>query len=127
MGMFGQMDIHFLDEQQIPLPPEKVRFRDVEATLLPDKRRVRLSMWLTPFQAPPNIDISAFDSQQRPVGSATIIEAIEPRMAITLHLRGSIDPGLYTIALTLHYEQNGPVDGREVQIEIPEGPEDKST
>ena len=121
------MDIHFLDDQQIPLPPEKVRFRDIEAQLLPDGRRVRLSMWLTPFQVSPNIDIAAYDPQERRVASASIIEAVEPRMSITLHLRGSIPAGRYTLKLSLFYGGGGPVDGREVQIEIPEGRKDIST
>lgn len=111
------MELHFVGEDEVPRPPEETRFRWVKAEPYPDGRRVRIEFELSPFQRRPDIEIAVVDSAGAPAAGASIIESVEPRMGVTLHLRGP-GAGPYRASLTLSYPDLGARDERELTFEI---------
>jgi hypothetical protein len=97
------MDIFFTDPTDIPLPPEEVRIRHFRAEPWPDKRRVRITLEITPFQKGPNSEIEIRDAEGNEVASLTIIETINPKMDMTVHLRVAEPAGSYTASATVYY------------------------
>jgi hypothetical protein len=103
------MDIYFRDPGDIPLPPEEVRIRQLLAAPWPDNRRVRVVLELTPFQKRPNGEIRILDSQGVEAAALSIVEAIDPKMEFTLHLRTPEPAGFYTTsAVVYYYEEEDP-------------------
>lgn len=99
------MELFFTDPNEIPLPPDEVRIVDMNLEPLPDGRRVRMRVELTPFQKKPHGDIQILDHSGRVVAETSFIEAVTPKFEMILHLR-AIDPeGAYQAALTLFYSQ----------------------
>lgn len=113
------MDLQFVEPSEAPVPPEEVRIRDLSVQLLPDGRRVRLGLNITPFLEPPSIEAVIRDRHGDEITSATVIGAVTPEMEITLHLRGEGDPAQYLLELELLYPPDDPVDRREVPLSEP--------
>ena len=117
------MDIFFHDPDDIPLPPNEVRIRQFNVQPYPDGKRVRVYLEVTPFQKHPSAEISLFDALGDELGSISIIETIDPRMEMTMHLRGANANGPFTARADLFYEDlpeevaNG---GVPAQYPIPE-------
>lgn len=108
-----------MDPAESPLPPDKVSFRQLEAKALQDGRRVRLSMEIAPFQERPTIEIKVSNPEGALVATSSVVEIVEPRMTLTLHLRGSLVAGLYTVYATLGYPERMPVDEAETDFTLP--------
>jgi hypothetical protein len=102
------MDIFFADPDAIPLPPKEVRIQTLDAEPYADGRRVRVRLELTPFLKRPNADLSILNAREEEVASASIIETMEPKMELTLHLRGASQPGDYTLAARVFYREEPP-------------------
>jgi hypothetical protein len=86
------MDISFTDLSDVPLPADEVRFRKLSVIPLPDGRRVRVEVELSPFQKQPDIDLDILDEQDEIVASTSIIESMTRKIELTMHLRG-VPPG----------------------------------
>jgi len=99
------MDLFFLDPDEIPLPPEEVRIRELNAEPWPDGKRVRISLEVDPFQKRPSIDIMITNPAGKPVAVASIIESMTKKMEITMHLRGTPGAGQYQVRAELYYQQ----------------------
>jgi len=112
------MDLPLFESDEIPLPPEKIRFKSVRVSPYPDRTRVRLDLRLTPFLERPNIDIVILDSVGDEAASAKVIENLDPSLRLTLHLRPAGPPGAYTARLALSYPDQDPVDQAEVAFEL---------
>lgn len=107
--MINVMDIFFRDPDDIPLPPAEVRIRQLLAAPWPDNRRVRVVLELTPFQKRPNGEVRILDSQGAEVATLSIVEALDPKMEFTLHLRSAEKVGTYTTsAIVYYYEEEAP-------------------
>ena len=113
------MDIEFVDPDEIPLTPEEVRFLGVVAEPFSDNRRIRLTINLTPFQQPPEIEIFALNPAGERVTEATIIGAPNKQMSLTMHLRGDVVEGVYQFHFSLGYQDIGIVDRSELELRIP--------
>ena len=100
------MDIFFQDPTAIPLPPDEVRIKDFQAEPRPDNRRIRIYLEITPFQKRPNGEITIYSPQGEDVASASIVETITPKMELTMHLRGEVTPGEYSISAIIFYLEN---------------------
>ena len=118
------MELPLLDSDEIPLPPEEVRFASVRASPYPDRTRVRLDLKITPFLERPNIDILIVDSAGKEAATARVIENLDPVLKLTLHLRPTGSPGPYTARLALQYPDREPVDRAEVTFHF-DSAEDK--
>ena len=97
------MDIFFADPSEIPLPPDEVRIRVLQADLWPDGRRVKVFMELDPFQKRPNAVLTIVDPEGHEVASADIIETMTRKIELNLHLRGELKKGNYTLDAVLFY------------------------
>lgn len=81
------MEMFFADPSEIPLPPAEVRIRGLKADPYPDGRRVRVYLEVDPFQRRPNAEITLTDQDGGELGGASVIESMNRKMEITLHLR----------------------------------------
>ena len=97
------MDIFFSDPNDIPLPPEEVAIRNIVAEPYPDGHRIKIQIEITPFQQRPNLEVVLLNPLENPVASISIVEAIESRMDFTLHIRGKLIEGEYTLNARMFY------------------------
>jgi hypothetical protein len=100
------MDIQFTDLSEVPLPPAEVRIRSLEVEPYPDGKRLRLTLELTPFQRPPSGEIFVSDLLGNQVAMASIIEAVDAKMQLTLHLRVADPQGEHTARLIIFYSED---------------------
>ncbi|HLF28521.1 MAG TPA: hypothetical protein VJG32_19475 [Anaerolineae bacterium] len=97
-------NIHFFDNlDDGPHPTEAVRITDVRADLLPDRRRVVVTVNLTPFFEKPNLDVTLLRAGEE-VRSLSVIGAMQPEMQLTLHLPAGDVRGSYTAQVDLVHE-----------------------
>ncbi len=106
------MDIFFQDPADVPLPQEEVRIRELSAEPWPDRRRVRVTVELTPFQTRPNGEINITNEDDEEVASVSFIETIDPKMQFTMHLRTPEIPGEYSVNAFIFYPI--PKNGQEL-------------
>jgi len=107
------MDIFFTAPTDVPLPPEEVRVREFRADPWPDGRRIKVYLEVTPFQKRPSGEVLITDVAGKPVATANIIETIDPKMEINLHLRAEDTRGEYQASVVLFYLQEIPDDEDE--------------
>lgn len=100
------MEINFFtDPNLIPHPREEIRITDVSLDPYPDAQRVRVEVTTTPF-APadrPSLEITAHNIDGTQVASLSIIEAVQNKVAVTVHLREDNPTSLYTFHVGLYY------------------------
>jgi hypothetical protein len=111
------VDIFFQDPSDIPLPPEEVHIRKLNAEPWPDGQRVRIYLEISPFQIRPNGEISVTDSNGEEVASLSIVETIDPKMEMTIHLRGRQARGEYTVSATIFYAEHESEDDQSRSTE----------
>ena len=99
------MDIFFQDPNDIPLPPEEVRLRELRGEPWPDGRRVKVYLELTPFQKRPSAEISLADPDGNEAAHASILETIARKMELNLHLPQASPPGEYTLSVTVYFQK----------------------
>jgi hypothetical protein len=99
------LDIFFQDPTAIPLPPAEVRVKDLRAAPWQDNRRVGIYLEVTPFQRKPNAELAITNPSGQVVATASIIETIIPKMELTMHLRGPVASGEYTVSVSVFYVQ----------------------
>ncbi|MCI0519260.1 MAG: hypothetical protein L0Z70_03285 [Chloroflexi bacterium] len=107
------MDIFFQDPTAIPLPPQEVRITALRAEPWPDGRRVKVSLTLTPFLQRPDGEISIVNPSGQEAAFVSIVEALTPQMDFTMHLRGEILPGRYTVSALVFYEERPALDAED--------------
>lgn len=111
----------FLQNNNTLLPRDQVRVIHVEATPYPDRRRIRVSVEVTPFRERPNLEITIRDAAGQRVVGTSVLETMLVKMEFILHMRGSDDPaGDYAVQVMLYYEDiHSPQDTREAFLQIP--------
>lgn len=97
------MDIFFSDPNDVPVPPEEVRIRELEAKPWPDGQRVAIRFQVTPFQERPNIEMKIFDANGKEVSELSVVEALESKMEFTMHLREPKPEGVYKVRMRVFY------------------------
>jgi hypothetical protein len=96
-------DIFFTEASEVPVPPAEVRIRALDARPRPDNIRVDVHLELTPFQQRPNIEVAINIASGRQVAALSVIEAIDPKMDFTMHIRQPEPGGSYTLAVHVFY------------------------
>jgi hypothetical protein len=81
------MDLHFVEPDQAPVPPEQVRVLALHATPLADGRRVKVAVALTPFLERPDVELRILDPHAQTLAEADVIECVDHDFEVTLHLR----------------------------------------
>jgi len=97
------MDIFFTDPNDVPVPPEEVEIRELEAKQFPESSRIAVRFHITPFQKRPNIEIEINNEKGKKVSDLSVVEAIENKMTFIMHLRESDPGGIYTVAMRVFY------------------------
>ena len=115
------MDIFFVDPEDMPVPPAEVQIRELVVRPYPDGRRVKVYLELTPFQQRPDAEISITASDGSLLASVSVIETIDPKMEITLHLPAKPPHGACTLFAVVFYRHT-PEEayGGEGQSDLPE-------
>lgn len=110
------MDLFFTNSNDIPLPPDQVEIRQLTAKPMEDRKRVLVEFELTPFQQRPNIEITVTNQQNKPVSGFSVVEAIENKMAFTLHLREADPQGAYQVNMQVFYTTMPPLDEESEEL-----------
>jgi hypothetical protein len=115
-------DIFFTDASEAPVPPNEVRIRALDAAPRPDGVRIDVHLELTPFQQRPNIEVAITNAAGREIAALSVVEAIDPKMDFTMHLREPKPAGVYVLAVHVFYsdvDANAPAnDGQSSASEI---------
>ena len=98
------MDIFFQDPDEVPLPPQEVKIRQLEAEPWSDGTRVHIYLEVDPFLVRPNIDLDIHQGDNpTELTSASIIESMTRRIEINLHIPGKNKPGKYNLKVVVSY------------------------
>ncbi len=93
--------IHLFDNSdESPRPLEDVRITEVQVQVLPDGRRVLVSVNLTPFFEKPNFDVTLLrdDVEAR---SLSVVGAMDTHTQLTMHLPAGAPSGTYVARVDL--------------------------
>ncbi len=114
------MAAFFPDPNDECLPPEEVRLLELTAEFLPDQRRIKTHLNLSPFIKPPFIEFTLIDPAGETCGGASIVEPAAWDLDITLHIR-TPDPkaGQYSLTAILSYPELGEIDQRKIEFMTP--------
>ena len=115
------MDIFFHDPDDQPVEPEEVRIREFAAKPYPEGTRIHIYLELTPFQKRPSAEVFVKNELGEIVAQASIIETVNRKMEMTLHIRGERREGPHTVIVKIFYDDE-PEDsnGSEVEFRLPE-------
>ena len=114
------MDIFFHDPDEVRLPPEEVQLREMQVTPLPDGRRVKIFLELTPFMKRPNVDVSITAASGKEVARTSILETMSRKLEFTMHLR-EIEPGSeYTLESIVYYQRLPEPSAIPMEIPLPD-------
>ena len=82
---------------------EDVRIKDIQTDVAPDGRRVAVDLELTPFIERPTIELYLENENGEKAGAITIIETMDFRVGVVVHLRDKTPTANYTITATVYY------------------------
>lgn len=89
------------------MPPERVQVHDVRISPYADGKRVKVTFEITPFQQPPNIELTIKDARGDIAAIVQVIETTLESMSFTVHLRSAQQGGDYILHLRVWYVQQG--------------------
>lgn len=104
----GFTDLQFIDLHPEPWPE--------------DNRRIRVHVEVTPFEQRPDLDLAILDARGEEVATVTIVEMLDPKFVITMHLRGDQTSGAFTLRGRLHYSEQEPLAEASHPFELPDTP-----
>src|SRR4030042_913003 len=99
------MDIFFQDPNEVRLPPEEVRLREMNVISLPDGKRVKVFLELTPFIKRPNIEVVMTDASGKEVAHTSILETALRKLEFIMHIRNTEPGSKYTIESIVYYQR----------------------
>ena len=101
-------------------PRNQIQIERLEAAPFPDRRRVKVSVHITPFRERPNLDIAIFNADGARVASTSVIEAMTFKMEMNLHLRGDAPlEGIFTVRVMLYFDDlSAPQDTKQAQFSV---------
>lgn len=114
------MDIFFQDPNEIRLPPEEVRLRELQVTPQPNGSKVKIYLELSPFKKRPNVEVTITAASGKEVAHASILEAMLHKMEFTMHLREPVPGSQYNIETTIYYQKLPPPSDTPTEVPLPE-------
>lgn len=115
------MNLNFItDPEMAPQPREEIEILEFDLSPYPDRRRVKMSIRLTPF-APvdrPNLQIWVVNAANEPAGEISVIGAMQTRLNLTMHLRDELIDGEYTFTANLSFDDEPPQHQVTQQIDL---------
>lgn len=96
------------DGENIPLPPEEMRFLELRGEPVMDDGplRARVYVEVTPFQRRPFIELVLTGENNAEIATANIIEPMQRKNVLTMHIRGPQKQGVFHLAGRLYYPTN---------------------
>lgn len=115
------MEFFLSDPDIVRFPPNDTRLVDLQAEPYPDGKRIRVVLDVTPFQQKPYIDLDLKDSTGVIAATSSIVEPVENKLELTLHIRRppTDSTAQFTLSATLYYPDFGEVDHRLLCIVLP--------
>ena len=114
------MDFFLQDPDELRLPPESVRLRDLHITPHPQGRKVKVNLELTPFKVRPNIELTIIDPSGKEAAHTNILDAVLKKMELIMHLRTPIPGGEYHLVTVVYYQKLPEPGETQVDVPIPE-------
>jgi hypothetical protein len=112
------MELSFVDSDEVPVPPELVRIHALRVEPYPDGKRIALDLSLTPFLEAPDLAIRIQNQDDVVVASTDVIEARDPKMRLTIHIRGPVTTDSLKAVVDVHYQEQGQVDKKDVTFDL---------
>lgn len=108
------------DGGNLPVPPEEMRFLELRAEPVRDDGplRTRVYIEVTPFRQRPHIDVALTNAEGDEIASVNIIEPMQRKNVITLHIRGPQQSGAFTLHARLYYPDGPECDTAEHRFVI---------
>lgn len=98
------MDINFYDDpNDRPVMREDVRIRDMQLEVSPEGRRVAVDFDITPFIERPSIQLFVVNASGEKAGSLTVIETLDNKFGLVIHLRDKEPTETYEIHAHVYY------------------------
>jgi hypothetical protein len=114
------MDIFFQDPNEIRLPPEDVRLRELIVTPQADGKRVKVHLVLSPFKKRPNIEVTIKTASGVAAAHTSILETILHVLDFTMHLRQPVAGDQYCIETIVYYQRFPEPSEKPVEMPLPE-------
>jgi len=114
------VNIFFRDPNEIRLPPEEVRLREMQVTPQQNGRQVKILLELTPFMKRPNVEVTITATSGKEAAHASILEAMMPKMEFTMHLRTLEPGGEYTLESIVYYQRLPEPSDTPMEVPLPE-------
>jgi hypothetical protein len=114
------MDIFFQDPNEVRLPPEEVRLRELQVTPQPDGNRVKIYLELTPFKKRPNVEVTITAASGKEAAHASILEAMLHKMEFTMHLRQPVAGSRYNVQTIVYYQRLPEPSETPTELPLPE-------
>jgi hypothetical protein len=99
------MDFFFQDPNEVRLPPEQVRLRELQVTPQPGGTRVKIYLELTPFKKRPNVEVTITSATGKEAAHTSILEAMLHKMEFTMHLREPVPGSRYDVETIVYYQK----------------------
>ena len=95
-------------EENIPVPPDEMRFLELRAEPVHDDGPLRLRVYVevTPFQKRPFIEVTLNNVEGDEIATASIIEPMQRKNVFTMHIRGSQKNGKFGLHARMYYPSN---------------------
>jgi hypothetical protein len=122
--MTDDMDFFFPElsnnGENIPLPPEEMRFTELRAEPVIDDGplRTRVYVEVTPFQQRPYIEVVLSGADGEEITSVSVIEPMSRKNVFTMHIRSHQQSGKFTLSARLYYPEKPDSDTREATFEV---------
>ena len=111
--------LHFFDtSDETPRPVEEARIAGVCVEVMPDNRRVLVSVDLTPFFEKPSFDVTLLRDgvEER---AASVVGAMSPHAQLTMHLPPGHPGGSYVARVDLLNDDATVRQTESVSFEVP--------
>jgi hypothetical protein len=118
------MEPFFTEPDNNGQPPEKIRFEKTHIEPYQGTNRIKLQIEITPFLEKPNIEIEIFSKDGNLISSMSIVEIIEHKFELTLHLRDENPKGEYLLKTNIYYSDLSHYEIKEEEEQVSEGKAD---
>jgi len=114
------MDPFFIEPDPNGQPPEKVRFENIIIEPYQNGNRVKLLIEITPFLEKPNVEIEILKENGSLVSTMSLVEIIDHKFELTLHLKEKNSQGNYILRTNLYYSDLSHYEIKEDEENLPE-------
>jgi hypothetical protein len=123
------MEFFLTDPDVKKVLPANTHILDLRVEPYPDRKRLRVSLEITPFQVKPFIDLNVTAPDGKIVATTSIVEPVAWKLELTMHIRKPTPTekeedtdlrGGYTLSATLSYPDLGEIDHRNQTFQLPQ-------